>query len=152
MTAEVNIVQVIEVPAMSIRVTVPNDKIGESMGSIYGEVRAYVQKNGVNIIGPPFAYYHSFDMEKTDMECGFPVQKLGPEEGRVKRFTLPAGKAAKAMHVGPYDRLVDTYGEVMRYLEEKKIAPSGAMWEYYLNDPTTTPPQELRTELYWIVG
>ena len=152
MVAEVTIVQVIEVPTMSIRATVPNDKIGESMGEIYGELMGYVQKHGVNIIGPPFAYYHSFDMEKTDMECGFPVQKIGPEEGRVKGFRLPAGKAAKAVHVGPYDRLVDTYTEVMRYLEEKKIAPSSVMWEYYMNDPTTTPPQELRTEVYWMVG
>ncbi|MGE4274565.1 MAG: hypothetical protein AB7E27_00715 [Candidatus Methanomethylophilaceae archaeon] len=55
------------------------------------------------IFGHPFAYPFP-TMQKTDTECGFPVQKHGPGEGRVKRFALPAGKAAKPMHVDPSPR------------------------------------------------
>lgn len=62
---------------------------------------------------------------------------------------LPAGRYACTVHVGPYERLGDVW---LRFLGEWLPASghrlgSGPSFELYLNDPTTTPKSELRTEL-----
>lgn len=152
MTADVKIIQLQEQKSMSIRMTVPNDQIGPSVGMMYGELMGYLMKNGLVISGAPFVYYHSYDMEKTDMEAGFPVMEFGPAEGRVKQFTLPGVKAANTTHVGPYDRVMDAYIRIQKFMEEKKLVPGNTMWEYYLNDPQTVDSSELITDVYWPVN
>jgi len=63
---------------------------------------------------------------------------------------LPAGRAAEAMHVGPYDTLSQTYDEVMRWVQEHGMHPGTDMWEYYLSDPSTEPdPASWRTRVLW---
>lgn len=65
------------------------------------------------------------------------------------RGVLPAGRWAIAVHVGPYERLHETYLDLIG-----RWAPTSgweladdAVVEHYLNDPTQTPANELRTEV-----
>jgi AraC family transcriptional regulator len=63
---------------------------------------------------------------------------------------LPAGRYARAVHVGPYEQLGDAWG---RFMGEWLPASgyrigSGGSYEIYRNDPTTTPKEQLRTEMY----
>ena len=63
---------------------------------------------------------------------------------------VPGGRYAHTLHVGPYERLGDTWARFMgEWLPASghRVAATPA-YEIYLNDPRTTPNAELRTELY----
>jgi AraC family transcriptional regulator len=62
---------------------------------------------------------------------------------------IPGGTYAVGNHVGPYDRLAETYFDVIgRWFPKSgyELAPD-AVVEHYLNDPSITAPSELRTEV-----
>ena len=63
---------------------------------------------------------------------------------------IPAGKYACTVHVGPYEKLGDTWA---RFMGEWLPASghrvgSGASFEIYRNTPMTAPKDQLVTELY----
>jgi AraC family transcriptional regulator len=63
---------------------------------------------------------------------------------------VPAGRYARALHVGSYEQLPDAWTRFKRD-GVKRVgarAASGPSYEVYLNDPTKVPKEELRTELY----
>jgi len=54
------------------------------------------------------------------------------------------------MHHGPYERLGETYAALFgQWLPANGREPGGAScsYEIYLNDPNSTPPEELLTEV-----
>jgi AraC family transcriptional regulator len=62
---------------------------------------------------------------------------------------IPSGTYAVGLHVGPYDRLAETYLDVIgRWFPKSGYElASEPVVEHYLNDPSTTAPTELRTEV-----
>lgn len=62
---------------------------------------------------------------------------------------VPAGRWAIALHVGPYERLHETYLDLIgRWAPRSGFELADeAVVEHYLNDPTRTPQNELRTEV-----
>jgi AraC family transcriptional regulator len=62
---------------------------------------------------------------------------------------IPAGTYAIGLHVGPYERLAETYLDVIgRWFPTSghELAPE-AVIEHYLDDPSCTPVEALRTEV-----
>lgn len=63
---------------------------------------------------------------------------------------IPAGRFARTIHVGSYDKLSETW----RYLQSEWLARSGhkkrsgASLEIYRNAPGEVPDKKLITELY----
>jgi AraC family transcriptional regulator len=68
--------------------------------------------------------------------------------GLVRR-QLPAGRYAVALHRGPYDTLDASYVALLgRWLPQRGVELADEpIFEIYLDDPTLTPPTELRTEI-----
>ena len=71
-------------------------------------------------------------------------------EGEVAVGTIGGGEYAVTTHVGPYDRLKDTYAALFgQWLphsgRELRSEPS---LEFYLTDPDSTPPEEMLTDIY----
>lgn len=71
-------------------------------------------------------------------------------EGEIGAQVVPGGEFARTVHAGPYETLGDTYarlcGEwIPAQGREIRDAPS---IEIYLNDPRSSPPDQLRTEVY----
>lgn len=65
--------------------------------------------------------------------------------------SIPAGKYAIATHIGPYDTILNTYLALIGGwvpTTDYELCDE-AVVEFYLDDPRTTPPEQLRTEL-WI--
>jgi AraC family transcriptional regulator len=70
-------------------------------------------------------------------------------DDQVIEASVPAGTYAVGLHVGPYSRLSDTYLDVIGHwfpTSGYALAPD-AVVEHYLNDPSDTPTDELRTEV-----
>ncbi len=63
---------------------------------------------------------------------------------------IAGGEYAKALHVGPYEKLGETYAALCgQWMPQSGRTPrSSPSFEVYLNNPQTTPPEQLRTEVY----
>ena len=119
------------------------------MGEAFGKVFAAVGKAGRQPAGPPMCKYTAYSEETVSYEAGVPVAAPFSGDGDVVAGEIGGCSAAVGMHVGPYDKLAETYGRMQTWLEGQGRKPSTVMWEAYLDQPDTTPPAELRTEIYW---
>jgi effector-binding domain-containing protein len=135
--------------AVSIHGRVKMSEIPQFIGAAYSEIWMEMKRNGWESTGPPFVYYRSWSGGEVDLDCGFPVKGVPVGTDRIRPFTLPVVKAAKALHKGPYRDLVRTYELVERWMKAEGLEAADYMWEYYLNDPTMVSPEELMTEIVW---
>ena len=78
-----------------------------------------------------------------------PAPPPGPEKGYLDR-TEPV-VVVSAVHVGPYDKVFPTYGLLFQAIPSMRLRYVGPMQEVYLNDPSETPPDKLRTEVQLVV-
>jgi AraC family transcriptional regulator len=88
--------------------------------------------------------------EKIRYDACVTVDESFEPRAQVGVQTLPGGAFAVVTHVGPYERLNQTYAELFgRWLphagRELRSEPS---LEFYLNDPESTDPEELLTDIY----
>jgi effector-binding domain-containing protein len=86
------------------------------------------------------------DMQALDLEIGFPFAQHLRGEGEVLAGEFPAGKVAECLHVGPYDQLGAAYEALQQWMTANGHTPSGVAYEFYLNDPQSTPAVELQTD------
>lgn len=87
------------------------------------------------------------DHLRSDAAMTFPEGVEVPP-GLIER-RLPAGRYATAMHAGSYEGLGAAWSRLRQGVQEDGYQPgAGASYEIYLNDPSRTPKEELRTELF----
>ncbi|MGO4421661.1 MerR family transcriptional regulator [Streptomyces sp. MCAF7] len=60
---------------------------------------------------------------------------------------LPGGTFACATHIGPYDQISLTAHALLAWCVERGHTTAGPVRELYVNDPATTAPDHLATEL-----
>jgi len=69
--------------------------------------------------------------------------------GLFDRKTIPAQKYIKALHKGSYTTTSQSYQKLyLTLLEDGFQLADQSMLEFFLNDPSTTPAEELLTEIY----
>lgn len=63
--------------------------------------------------------------------------------------TLPAGRYAHLRHVGPYDRLPESWSRIKGpWLTSHGRRRDGPSYEIYLNTPMTAAPADLLTDIF----
>ncbi len=132
-------------------------EIQAAMGRAFQTLGAGIQTLGVAVAGPPRAVYHGYDANETRWSLAFPVA-APPETGPgsdLRVGDLPGGPTFRFTHVGPYSGLAVTYARVTAWMieqghmaAESDWARYSPMWEEYIDDPDTTPPEELRTFIF----
>jgi effector-binding domain-containing protein len=55
-----------------------------------------------------------------------------------------------AHHLGPYDTVAQTYGDMQAQMKVDGLEGSADMWEIYMSPPET-PPDKIMTEVVWPV-
>jgi AraC family transcriptional regulator len=129
------------------------DAISETMGPAFGKLFESVGRSGGVTAGPVFARYFAFSDDLVDYECGIALAAPYTWNGEVQAGQIGGCEAAVGMHIGPYDRLPETYAAMQAWIEGQGRKPGAVMWEVYLNDPDQVPdPAEWRTEVYWPVS
>lgn len=68
-------------------------------------------------------------------------------EAAVAPLDLPGGPVARVVHVGPHDELPLAYFPLLAWLQERGHDAAGPVRERHLDDPATTAPEHLRTEV-----
>ena len=71
-------------------------------------------------------------------------------KGEIRVEKIDAGRFARFIHVGPYDTLWQTWNAIVRdwipaHQNEMRM---GHCFEVYVSDPKSTPPAELRTDIF----
>ena len=130
-----------------IKKTVKRDEIAGALGEILPKVFAYLGANNIKPSSPPMAKYKVVG-DKFEMEGGVIVPDGTKGEGEIVASELPAGKAAFAVHVGPYEKLPQTYEALAGWLKTKGYKPGKIGWEIYVSDPGQSKPEEIKTEVY----
>ena len=155
---EFNIVTVDSQPILYVHRSSATDpqSIGACMGEAFGTLMGFLGENGIDIAGAPMSIYHGFDADKATFDVALPVTEADTAraEGHadIKGGATHAGQALKAVHVGPYNKLADTYNGIMAHMQKEGLEPVGPCWEVYMNDPDTTPEDKLVTEIYFPIG
>ncbi len=137
--------------AITIRVKVAVQELPSVFEKGYKELFEYMDEMKVSPDGSPFAIYYNMDMQNLDVEYGFPLMKGLPDRGELKASETVSGKAASCIHKGPYKDLGLSYDKLLKWMEENGYKAKGVACEIYLNDPESTPSEELRTEIYLLI-
>ena len=149
---DVEIKQMPEQRVAAVRHLGPYNEIGEAfgrLGAIAGPAGLLTQPGAAMI-----ALYHD-DPESTPTDqlrsdAGVAVPGDVELPGELAEHRLPAGRYAKTVHAGGYEKLGDTWARFLgEWLPESgEQLGSGPSYERYVNDPTTTPKDKLLTEIY----
>jgi AraC family transcriptional regulator len=138
------------VHALVMRRRVSREEIAATLGECLPAVFGYAQLHGLALTGPPFARYPDVGMGSLVVEGGMPVAALpdgNPGDG-IESLTIPAGRAAVAVHRGPYEGLEQTHRAVEAWIRAENLSAAGAPWETYLTDPGDHPdPATWETEI-----
>lgn len=105
----------------------------------------YPRLGGAGPIGPGYAKYVGDPMRTFDVEFGFPVAAV-PEGFDTGEF--PSGRALALSHIGGFDGLGDSWQRLMADFAARGLTSVRAIAEVYTSDPSHTPPEEMRTDLY----
>lgn len=136
--------------AAAIRAEVPMAEIRNVFDRAFPAVVQALAAQGVEPAGPPFGFYPRMPGDTVAVVVGFPVAEPITADGEVEPFELPGGRVVTGTHVGPYDGLAQTYGELVAWAQAQGHALAAGMWETYVSDPSAeTDPSTLRTQLTW---
>ena len=148
------ITSVPEKHTLMIRTITPFSVMPQLMDTLFGELVTYMKAHTIAFDGPPYTMYYNMDMEALDIEVGFPVSQihdLAPDAGRVKKGCIPAGTVVTGNHIGSYETMEKTYIKIMEFAKQQGIEVHESwMYEFYLNSPEDTPPDQLQTQIYFI--
>ena len=147
-------VDIREFPEMrvgSIRHSGPYNQIGQTfgrLGQIAGPAGLFQKPEAAMV-----ALYHD-DPESTPQDqlrsdAGIVVSTDTKLPTQLEEQRLPAGKYAVTLHVGPYEELGDVWQRLLGdwFPSSGHHAAETPSYELYLNDPSRTPKDQLRTEI-----
>ncbi len=153
MITQPEIVNTTEMPSAAIHLTIPGRDMPKYMDPAIQDIIKVLTEQGMRPSGPMFSYHYRRPSDTFDFEIGFEVAQAIKPVGRVMNSKLPAVKVARAVYEGPYEALAQAWGELQKWVREKKLVETGRFWERYLTNPAeVTDPKKYRTELNWIVG
>ena len=143
MEHEITVVDLSEQPTAVVRGRAAPETISDVLGRTFEAVARVAADQGRRFTGPPFARYRTMDETGWDLEAGFPVDAPVVADGQVEPATLPACRAARLVHTGPYDTVGEAWGEATAWLAEHGYAATDAPWESYLDEPGVAQPRTL---------
>ena len=140
-------------PVLSIQTRTSMNDLPETILQSLMKVGQYLERIGAQPSGPAFVGYYNLDLRNSSVEIGFPVQENLAGNGEVMANIIPGGPAGVCLYTGPYQDLATVYQQLNTYIEGQGREPTGVSYEFYLNDPAVTPPNELETQIIFpLVG
>ena len=144
--------EVTEVPEATyavLRETADFAKVPELIPAFIARVEAWGREAGA-IAGPPASITSMTDDGRLNLATGWTVDgSVAPPEP-IELMTVPGGRAAVHVHVGPYEALGDVYPKLAAALAGAGLQPAPAPREIYESDPdVVADPQQYVTRIIW---
>ncbi|MFH1843509.1 MAG: AraC family transcriptional regulator [bacterium] len=88
--------------------------------------------------------------EKIRYDACITVDEKFQPEGDIGVQTIPGGDYAVTTHHGPYEKLNETYAQLCGQWAPRsgRTVAAAPCFEHYLNDPQSTEPEELLTDIH----
>lgn len=142
-------------------------KMGTVLGPAYAKVHDQLTAHQTDIddSNRPYTLYRNIDWDqmnkkgffaqlnmmffkKWDLEIGITCPPEVPQTEGVEKLWLEAGRYVRAIHIGPYRKVGDTYTRIRHYAAEQGLGSFKPFSiEFYLNDPGEVPEADLQTEV-----
>ncbi|MEM1090593.1 MAG: GyrI-like domain-containing protein [Pseudomonadota bacterium] len=152
-------------PVLVVHSTASVFKIAKTLANSFDQVTTQIRVSGTESVGAPFARYSGIDWadvtskgvlgqiwqmltEKMNISAGMPVADGAEGKGAVEAIELPAGRYLRTFHVGPYQKVGNTYKKLVAWAAEQNLTMDSWSCESYVDDPTTKPMAEVRTEVF----
>jgi|SRR5581483_3649892 len=132
-------------------------EIGHAIRAAFESLMSFMGRRNLAAAGAPRVIYTGHGADGIWFTLAMPIhaQAALAVEAPFRVETLPARRAYRFTHHGPYENLRHTYHLIEEFLKGKGWMKSQAdwakympMWEEYLNDPQTTRPENLLTHIY----
>lgn len=136
-----------EQAVLSIRTNSSVVSLPKVLGKAFEQLESRLKELGEEPAGAPYVAYYNMNMLNLDIEIGFPTKTLLEGNAEIKASTLPAGNYAMTVHQGPYGKIRSAYNALAKKVKEEGFQATGVSYEYYLNDPVNTKPNDLLTQV-----
>lgn len=144
---------VMEVPArayIAARRRAPMERLTEVIPSLIGETGAWVFAHGGSAGAPMALVGDPDEAGEVALEVGWPPASVTDSAEPFAVITYPAGPAVVHHHVGPFDRLHQTYAALEQAMAERGLEPGAAPRESYETNPEEEPDsRRWMTEIVW---
>ncbi|MDR0913207.1 MAG: GyrI-like domain-containing protein [Methanobrevibacter sp.] len=127
----------------------------EDIDILISQLMGWAEANKIKITGAPFAIYYSMPKNiKTDeipYDIGVPINSNIEDTDKIKIVELLEHKVLSIVHKGSYDKLKNSYSQMIKYSLENNYDIIGSPKEIYLNNPHVVAEEELLTEIQFPV-
>ena len=121
---------------------------GDRIPEAFRTVAAYLGAAGIPATGAAIGVYRMRPDGMT-ASIGFEVDAAVPGDGTVASLTIPPGETLRTLHIGPYERLPETYAALQSYAERHGLRlDQQVMWEEYHSHPEVEPALT-ETVVHW---
>jgi effector-binding domain-containing protein len=136
----------------AVRAIVPIGRVADAWRPALDRVWAFLRTRPDLRGGHNLFLYHHPARRDDPMAVDFGVQVAQHFEpvGDVRCVATPAGEVARAVHVGPYDRLRETHDAIHAWCAANGRAIGGASWEVY--GDWTDDPAKLETTINYLLS
>ena len=121
-------------------------EVAPNIRRMFDVVYAWLKAAPVRQAGHNYALYDRGVHRELLVRVGFPVSGPFADTSSVKCIERGAGRAARAVHVGPYSELHRTYAELHAWVRREGLRLGSQSWEVY--GDWQDDPSRLETELY----
>ncbi len=124
----------------------------EFYDSNFGKIGAFLGENQIEMVGAPVSLTYVWDMENNIAEVvpAFPVATQVDVAEGLEFIEIKSNKAVMVKHYGPYTSVGSSHEAIGKYLAEKNLDHSVVI-EVYANDPSEVAPEEVLTEIYYLL-
>lgn len=124
--------------------------IAKAVTDAQAVVSAFLKRNALTPAGPLLSITQKQENDKISLRVGIPYTGATPTtQIEVKTGKTPAGLALKVMNTGSRVAMRPVYARIDAYVAAHRLEPTGGSWEVFLDDPATTPADQLRTAIYY---
>jgi effector-binding domain-containing protein len=145
-------VELTAMPVLVVTETAPFDTaaISKAYADGYAQIGKFMAKNKLHQQGALLGIDGAMASTSFTFQAGIPIDRADVTAGdNLQLIQSYAGKALKTTHVGPYDTLPKTYSAFHAYVAAHGYTPNGPINSWYIDAPGSTPPEKMRTEMYW---
>lgn len=147
----IEMIETQEQPTLVLKAVTPVSELPKILGKAFMDIVTHIMELGEQPVGPAFVGYFNMDMERLELEIGFPVSKALPGKGDILAGHIPAGKQVSCMYKGPYMQMPPAYEEIQKWIKDNGYKPLGPVYEHYYNSPEEVSESELLTKIVFLV-
>lgn len=146
---DVDEVTLISGPVLVLKVAGRLDAVPETFNKGFEQLLGALNGAGLKAVNAPMAVYTSID--DSSFKADLMVAVTAMPETAPKGLAIgrsPSGKAIRVLHIGPMEKIEEAYADLETFVDDKGLNLRDIFLERYLTEPSTTPANDMRTEIY----